>query len=74
MEIGSRVKAVEDVSDLVRMVVIKFSLGSGMRARFVPLSNNDDFAVFYDFHLIFGEEGDIVIVTELANGNDESGG
>ena len=43
-------------------------------ARFVLLSGNDDFAVFYDFHLILGEEGNIVIVTELANRNDGSGG
>ena len=44
-----------------------------VRAHFVLLRDNDDLTVFYDFHLILGEEGNIVVVTELVNGNDGSG-
>ena len=33
------------------------------------MASNDDFSIFYDIHVLFGEYRDIIIVAQLSDGN-----
>ena len=35
----------------------------------ILLASNDDFSIFYDIHVVFGEYCDTIIVAQLSDGN-----